>query len=341
MPGLQALRFFAAMGVFAHHLVAYAGRSDTISLGFTSARIGGSGVIVFFVLSGFLMAMISENARPLAFLRQRALRIYPGLWLAVAIGFALKVSFVDNLPDYNWLAALTLFPNGKMHYPLNVEWTLVFEVFFYCVVAGLCFIPSLRARQALVAIWAAAVLLFGTKTYLPEVSDIALAFPNIAFIIGMATWWARSILPFRGPLAFVAGLGLLCVGFYVVRGNAPEPWPWICQAAGCALMVLAGARATLFSDGGLFHRLGDASYGIYLIHAPLLVVIFALVGGKGMVVAAAVGILALCLSIAFGAIEHRLYRRLSRLFRNPPRVAGTGFLDIKRGRSPAVSSSVE
>lgn len=312
MPGLQALRFFAAAGVFAHHMIAYATRSATIPEGFALAQIGGSGVIAFFVLSGFLMAMISEDARPLQFLKQRALRIYPGLWLAVAIAFSLKVAVLDTLPVYHWLQALTLYPSGKMHYPLNVEWTLVFEVFFYCVVAALCLIPSIRVRQMIVALWALTVFCFGFKTYMPTAAQIPLAFANLAFIIGMAAWWAREAIPFRGYGAAAAGAAIFLAGYFIGRETLPDPWPWIWQATGCAVLILAAARATIFTKGGLFHRLGDASYGIYLIHAPLLVVLFHLAGGEGWGVVAAVGAVAFALSAMFGLAEHRLYRWISR-----------------------------
>lgn len=319
MPGLQALRFFAALGVFLHHLVGYATRSGTVPDGVVDARVGSTGVIAFFVLSGFLMAMISDNAKPLQFLKGRALRIFPGFWLAIAIAFPLKLYALGTLPDYNWFAVLSLFPNGRMHYPLNVEWTLVFEVFFYSVVTTLCFVPSIRVRQAIVALWALAVFVFGFSTRSTALQEIPVSFANIVFIIGMATWWAQSRLPFRGVWSAALGASILIGGFYL-REAIPEPWPWTIQAIGGAILILTAARSTFFQAGGQLIRLGDTSYGIYLIHAPLMVVLFALIQGKGWFVVLLVGLLTAMASIMFGAVEHRLYKRLNRLLtRDPPR----------------------
>lgn len=88
LHGIQALRFLAALGVVVHHVFAHAESTGAL-VGYREAsRVAAAGVIMFFVISGFLMAMVSENARPARFLIDRATRIYPGLWLAVAIAAA-------------------------------------------------------------------------------------------------------------------------------------------------------------------------------------------------------------------------------------------------------------
>ena len=52
LPRLTSLRAFAALAVFVFHLHA----EDVASLPWGIARIGGTGVAFFFVLSGFVLA---------------------------------------------------------------------------------------------------------------------------------------------------------------------------------------------------------------------------------------------------------------------------------------------
>jgi exopolysaccharide production protein ExoZ len=73
------------------------------------------------------------------FLSRRLVRIYPTYWLAVALTLIGKVALFGTvaIPGLvGAVGALSLLPfAGKVSYVLSVEWTLVYEVFFYAVCA--------------------------------------------------------------------------------------------------------------------------------------------------------------------------------------------------------------
>src|SRR5690606_23505965 len=78
LHGVQYLRAFAALAVVVFHAAERTGGHFTI---------GAAGVDVFFVVSGFIMWVISQGrpVTPLRFLRQRLERIAPLYWVATSI----------------------------------------------------------------------------------------------------------------------------------------------------------------------------------------------------------------------------------------------------------------
>ncbi|RJF74133.1 acyltransferase family protein [Rhodopseudomonas palustris] len=316
--GLQAIRFLAAFGVFVHHALANAGFAKIIPGTYLeSSRWTSSGVIMFFVLSGYLMAKISDQARsPLRFLADRALRVYPGLWVATGIVVLIHYSIWRTAFPPSLLIDLTLFPTSSRIAPLGVEWTLFFEAFFYCVVAALILIPRLLVRKLLVLAWAVIVLLFGGgfSTDL-TIAGIALSFLNLAFIAGMFTWWLAPRLPFRGVAGVAASVGLFCAGRYLVSDH----WlaAYLIQSVAFAVLITTAARSSYFDDRPLFPLLGDASYGLYLIHSPLLAVCFLFVA-PGWVSFFAVSALVFAVSVGFGLAEYGFHQRLRSLRQRLP-----------------------
>jgi exopolysaccharide production protein ExoZ len=83
---LQYLRAVAAVSVVLCHASYYlmAARGDSW-LGNTFGRAGLFGVMLFFAISGYLMAQIAPGATSLRFMAHRLIRIYPPYWLAVLV----------------------------------------------------------------------------------------------------------------------------------------------------------------------------------------------------------------------------------------------------------------
>ena len=92
---------------------------------------GFVGVDVFFVISGFLITMVANDRyanRPVAFLSNRFLRIYPTYWTCAAIGFAVVAlypasraihpSLVLPVSAHDWFANLFVF--GASAFPQNI-----------------------------------------------------------------------------------------------------------------------------------------------------------------------------------------------------------------------------
>ena len=90
---LQALRFWAALGVVLFHAyVATLYMSHRLGvLGETGAVFGRAGVDVFFVLSGVIITLTSKGLTAGAFLTRRARRILPLYGLLTALYLAARI----------------------------------------------------------------------------------------------------------------------------------------------------------------------------------------------------------------------------------------------------------
>src|SRR5262245_26671278 len=92
--GIQALRAYAAVSVLLLHAIHYGLDLKVIpTFPFQSSpHFLAFGVTLFFSISGFLMAKLSEEQGPLKFMSHRSLRIYPPFWMAIALVVSIKLS---------------------------------------------------------------------------------------------------------------------------------------------------------------------------------------------------------------------------------------------------------
>jgi exopolysaccharide production protein ExoZ len=107
-------------------------------------QLGKGGVDLFFVISGFIMIHITKNIKPnltssLLFMKKRIIRIYPVYWFYTFI--VLCLIFIDpsmvnssQTGDVSVIKSLLLLPQSEKPI-LNVGWTLVYEMYFYVLIA--------------------------------------------------------------------------------------------------------------------------------------------------------------------------------------------------------------
>jgi len=145
---LQILRGLAAWLVVFHHYVQlfYDFKSDTWMGYFFHVR-GSFGVDIFFILSGFIMFLITKNNAVTAysFFMRRVIRVMPAYWLytSILIIFSLLFPVEFSFTDFNdsslfksYLLIPSENPSGIGVIPfLTVGWTLIYEVVFYTVLA--------------------------------------------------------------------------------------------------------------------------------------------------------------------------------------------------------------
>ena len=111
-------------------------------------KFGWLGVPLFFVLSGYLLSTqlgsgTLNRERVVRFWRRRFLRIYPGVWLQLAIlalAAAAGIAIVPELSALQWGAnalLLVSFPDAIAPPANKVYWTLPIELTFYLVLPAL------------------------------------------------------------------------------------------------------------------------------------------------------------------------------------------------------------
>jgi exopolysaccharide production protein ExoZ len=258
---IQYLRALAAIAVVAFH----SGRATIL---------GQAGVDVFFVISGFIMWMVTERpVGPASFLWHRILRIVPLYWIATLLMAAHRQSSVADT------AMSLLFwphrdPDGQIWPVLVQGWTLNFEMFFYLLFAASLLLPRRWQIGALTLVLCG---LGAAGIALRPSGAAAATYTSPLLLEFLAGIWLseitrRGYLP-RSRIAW-AMIAVAAVAFLLsLRGPTPE----ICRFAVWgipSLLAVAGVLALevdrgMPSIGGL-KLLGDGSYSIYLFHPFLL-----------------------------------------------------------------------
>lgn len=295
---LDWLRFGAAFIVLLTHARGFAfveysalPASDKTPLNFlwfAVTRLGHEAVIVFFVLSGFLVGgRALERVRLNSFkwkdyFTDRAARIMtplvPAIVFSIAVAFFIgdPVGGVDAVGNFLSLQGL-LVPALPINPPL---WSLSYEVWFYILCGGVC-VAAMRNGAApvakLVVIFSFLVFLKFNTTYL------------FCWLIGAL---AYGDLKVRGSRLYIFLGCLICafgVGGSQFTGGTHSGvvLPWLTEfinpdiadfilAAGIALVVRNSCSvhtpslvASLFDRVGF--QLAGFSYTLYLVHYPVMV----------------------------------------------------------------------
>lgn len=320
--GLDLVRIVAASLVVMHHyaLFGWIGvGTDVAEHGVAfpflapMANTGAVGVQIFFVISGFVIAMSMSLTRPVEFLTKRALRILPALWICGLIALAARVA---NGEDFTtmvaaYLRSSVLSPIGP--YIDGVVWTLVVEAVFYCLVfACMVAVPALPRKRIAVYLGVGSAIylaIFGLAAYFryrPEgqfAYEILERFPFKVLLLRHGVFFALGILLYVklvekesgvSPvlLGILAGFGILEVVITMDETNTSIALGVIFWLIGMAAVLasirFAGQLARpLSGKRGIVRNLGLLSYPLYLNHYTFGMVLvpslFALGLGQGWV----------------------------------------------------------
>jgi peptidoglycan/LPS O-acetylase OafA/YrhL len=314
---LDSLRGIAILMVLASHLLPPALHLPAGPPALEA--VGRGGVILFFLLSGYLIYGNVRRQPTTVFLRRRLFKILPSYWLSLACIAALDWSGA-GAAHYSWRAYVTNFlmiPDVTADPQLSgVYWTLLIEVKFYLFIALQYAILKDRFLAGIMgAIVASGIALFAVRGH---GSQLLACFP--AFYVGIYLsraeergWTAQSC-------AALAAATLATAGEMIVTLPDERIWSAAYLAGGVILFVLF-----------LKYRLGDrrlgflgmTSYNNYLYHSLVAGLVFAAFGG-GPAAAAAVLIastgLAVVLYWAFEQPLVRLGRRWEAMTPNAPAI---------------------
>jgi peptidoglycan/LPS O-acetylase OafA/YrhL len=207
-PMFDSLRGIAVLAVLTFHVASISGALNVRVIGDFLAVLGDLGLVLFFVISGFLLyrpfvaARASERGVPGAarYARRRVLRVVPAYWTALtllAIFPAIVGPFSGDWWRYYFFGQL--YSSRTVGLGIPVAWTLCVEVSFYVALpvwaAGMRAVrlqhgpgPLLRSELiplALLALCGVAIQLAASRLAISRlVSDS---------LLGQCTWFALGM----------------------------------------------------------------------------------------------------------------------------------------------------
>lgn len=284
---LDAMRGVAALVVVALHA------SD--ALGGVRPRFGHLAVDLFFVLSGFVLAKrydaeFQAGAPPLRFMHMRARRLFPLYAVGTGLGFALlplthelhgsaAVAAAGAAAALMLPSAFTAGQNAHL-FPTNFPaWSLFYEFWVANGVWALLW-RRLHGPGLMLVVAACALVLAACEKLEHSLAlgsrldglSLAAGVARVGFSFGMGLVLARRhdrAPPSSRLTGGVVLAGLLILLCLPLSGLAGRVYELACVLVVFPACVFWGAQATE-SLPRIGRWLGDASFAIYAVHAPLL-----------------------------------------------------------------------
>lgn len=288
---LDTIRFYAVLSViFAHILQIWTWKINTTFL----FPIGNVGVVVFFVLSGFLITnillsqsnQVSRATRFKNFYWRRILRIFPIYYLYLLIVFSFNLGNIEQTHIYPWLYLTNIY---IFQYDTWIDanshlWTLSIEEQFYIFWPFLIIFLKNKIKLLTVIFIIIILMAMATRLYLfynaysisPQIEVFTLANLDSLTLGGLTALLYQKY----GKNLKKYGLPIILIGCIIYYGSY-----WLKAQYGIEFMFwsLGKLGESIFAVGfiiyaiftpekqGIFHNsatihLGKISYGLYLYH---------------------------------------------------------------------------
>jgi peptidoglycan/LPS O-acetylase OafA/YrhL len=302
---LDGLRGVAVLTVVVYHAQVVLIPSRGVWL-----RNGFLGVDLFFVLSGFLITslLVREYRRRGrvgvgAFYRRRAMRLLPALavfLVALVVYKAIRGGSLAETRD-GTLSVLFYYSNWRFAKCLcgpeeiGHLWSLAVEEQFYLIWPFLLLVLltaaalARRLSVAIVLLVVAIVAVVLARIRLWEIGAPPLALYErtdtradsllIGALVGLL--WAYGRMPKRGLAVAATVAAIVLIGIVVAPNGLFEPFFYVggftLVAAACAALIMASLESGWFARRWLRFRplcvVGLVSYGLYLWHLPVFIVV--------------------------------------------------------------------
>lgn len=341
LANIQHLRAFAVISVFLFHL------------GVEGAGWGFIGVDIFFVISGFIMALLTfdrEFSFPVFMLR-RVRRLVPALTamlmavllagMAVQTNSELYTTSVTALANLVAMASFYIsdttgyFDIETRFRPLLHTWSLSIEWICYLVLAVLLSLFS-RGHRVTLAVTVAAVcavyllsslLTIGSVGYYDVPARMFLFFAGYLFFAWQGSGRAGGMVQRHALLV----AGIVAIGLMILYADF-DRWPGyytlllpVCVFPFMTFDVLA--FNAVLSD--VIAYIGDISYSLYLWHWP--VIWFIGIQSQATEMTLGQQLLAVMLTAAISMLSYHYLERHRRTTGLPGIVAGVGLVTLLAG----------
>lgn len=323
---IQYLRGLAAAIVVLHHLFSTRGLEYMFL-----PWLGGVGVDIFFVISGFIMWHTTAEVQigTIEFWRRRIIRIVPLYWtflFAIVIAALLvpRLFYTTAINLENTIKSFLFIPHRhavqNIIAPILIPgWSLNYEMFFYLLFGAALIAPSRPRRAILLATLLLGLVLLGL-VFQPT-GAIAATYTSsglLKFLDGIVLAIIYRLKPGKFNDTTL-GLILVSVGIFSLFIPDSSTFGLLESFVGLSpALIVAGALALepalASAPNLLFLTVGNASYSIYLSHLFFLRLPelgwrhFALFGSSKYLDATYVTV-ALIFSIAGGVLVYRLVER--------------------------------
>ncbi len=257
----------------------------------------GTGVVLFFAISGFIMVATNYNAfgkpgAPLDFMKRRVMRIVPLYWVITTlavIGVTLAPQMLKvPVNDIGYIVSSYLFwpearVNGLVRPLATPGWTLNLEMMFYVVFAVALLFPR-RVGLAFTLIMLGGMSLchvLGVFAADGALASVPLNFWSDPIIIGFMLGMLVGVFYEMGfripgwPALAIAAIGMMLLMHSAIPG-LPEDnfYVRIADAVPAAIVLTAFALGPQIDGSRLAWRfplaVGEASYSLYLTHEFIL-----------------------------------------------------------------------
>lgn len=335
----------ALLVIWSHSFALYFGSEASEPLSIVMAGTLNSGnmaVMVFFVISGFLVTRsLVSTGSIVEFMNRRVRRIYPGYIAATMVCILVVIpifSHINNVTAYeavkafaanlllrNYFPPSNVFPSNPLPHVVNGSlWSIPFEFWCYIGVVALGATGLLMRRWTLVA--ATIIVLIARVVF--DVFEMRPGGGFVGAIIGWPYLWSkilplflfgviafafRDVIPRRRFILF----GLL--GATVVSAHVSQHLESLILAPSLAYATFYCSFSRSIQLQGVSH-FGDFSYGTYLYAFPIQQMIYS-GWGRDMPFPAYVG-LSVIFSVAAGILSWFLVERWFLSKRQPKPLTG-------------------
>lgn len=330
---LDALRAVAALAVMIEHLFGDLLRQAPAATGPVSTlaqsvvenvSLGRFGVALFFLISGFVVPFSIAGERPLRhFAISRLFRLYPALWLVLAVLTAIGW-FAGEMPR-----TATVMANMTMAPPLfgqpwlsPIHWTLFVELLFYLLVALLFAAGRLRQVGVVLILSLALIAMTVAPVQLRTHGIISLPIQylglhlSLLFLGLLLRLWlierrrgARLSVLVLGLAQFAALLSV--AQFSLTRGDnfIMEGLKPVLSAYLLAFAVFLAAIRLEQPHSHLLARIGLTSYSMYLFHGVVNALVYRVLPLTGQLGDIATMLFCTALTIALSCLVYLTVER--------------------------------